>query len=228
MSKTITKKRCKTFLIVEDHPLYRDALGMMIRHSFPESETTGAESVAEAKKMLLDRSFDVLILDLELEDRPGLDLLEECKYLPNPPAVLVVSGHTRSDYVTRVLRFGAVGYVSKSAPKDELTEAIQSAFNGKLFLSKDVAKAVAEATIRNRDLPAHSVLSSRELEVFLLLARGLQPKEIASRLNLSVRTVAVHKFKAFQKTGLRNLVDLFRYCQEHSLLRYETNSNRLS
>lgn len=196
----------------------------MVRHGFPGCETIGVASVTEAKKVLLEESFDLLILDLELEDRPGLDLLEECKYLTKRPAVLVVSGHTRSDYVTRVLRFGALGYVSKTAPKDELPEAIRSVLNGKLFLSRDIAKEVATEMVRNRNLPAHAVLSSRELEVFLLLARGLQPKEIAARLNLSVRTVAVHKFNAFQKTGLRNLVELFRYCQAHDLLHYETMS----
>jgi DNA-binding NarL/FixJ family response regulator len=224
MPKTGPKKLCQRFLIVEDHPLFRDALRMMIRHAFPDTETVGVASVEEAKIALGEGFFDLLILDLELGDRPGLDLLEECKHLPSPPAILVVSGHNRSDYVTRVLRLGAMGYVSKMSPKDELPEAIRSVLNGKLFLSKDLAKAVATTMIRNRNLPPHSSLSGRELEVFLLLARGLQPKEIAARLSLSVRTVAVHKFKAFRKVGLRNLVDLFRYCQEHDLLHYETLS----
>lgn len=222
MPKTDLRQLNQRFLIVEDHPLFRDALQMMIQHGFPGSETVGVASVAEAKKVLLEESFDLMILDLELEDRPGLDLLEECKYLTKPPAILVVSGHTRSDYVTRVLRSGALGYVSKTAPKDELPEAIRSVLNGKLFLSNNIAKEVATEIIRNRNLPTHTVLSGRELEVFLLLARGLQLKEIAARLNLSVRTVAVHKFNAFKKTGLRNLVELFRYCQTHDLLPYET------
>jgi DNA-binding NarL/FixJ family response regulator len=228
MKKTKPSDTKKRFLIVEDHPLYRDAIGLMIQHWIAGAETVGVDSVDEAKKALLAKKFDLVILDLELEDRSGLDLLEECKFMEDPPAVLVVSGHTRSDYVTRVLRLGAVGYVSKSAQKDELQEAIHTVFGGRLFLSKDVARTVAEATIRNRNLPAHAVLSGRELEVFLMLARGLQPKEIAAALNLSVRTVAVHKFKAFQKTGVRNLVELFRYCQEHRLLKYETTGEPYS
>jgi DNA-binding NarL/FixJ family response regulator len=176
--------------------------------------------------MLMEKHFDLLILDLELDDRPGMDILEECKFLETPPAVLVVSGHTRSDYVVRVLRFGALGYVSKAAPKEELTDAIQSVLNGKLALSTDVARTVAESTIFNQNLPAHSLLSSRELEVILLLARGLQPKEIAARLNLSVRTIAVHKFKAFQKIGVKTLIELFQYCREHNMFRYETDMQK--
>lgn len=223
MAITISKAlptRTKWFLVVEDHPLYRDALELMIRHSFPDSEVLGVESAADAKKALNEGVFDLLILDLELEDRPGLDILEDCKCLEKPPLVLVVSGHTRTDYVTRVLRLGATGYVSKSAAKSELAEAIRSVVNGKLFLSRDVAEAVAHSTILNRNAPAHTILSNRELEVFLLLARGLQPKEIAQRLNLSVRTVAVHKFKALQKMGLKNLVEIVQYCQQHGLMKY--------
>jgi DNA-binding NarL/FixJ family response regulator len=98
--------------------------------------------------------------------------------------------------------------------------------NGKLALSKDVARTVAESTIFNQNLPAHSLLSARELEVILLLARGLQPKEIAARLNLSVRTIAVHKFKAFQKIGVKTLIDLFQYCREHNMFRYETDMQK--
>jgi DNA-binding NarL/FixJ family response regulator len=213
-------------LIVEDHPLYRDALELIVLSCYPDARTTGVESVLEAKRMLMEKHFDLLILDLELDDRPGMDLLEECKFLETPPAVLVVSGHTRSDYVVRVLRFGALGYVSKAAPKEELTDAIHSVLNGKLALSKDVARTVAESTIFNQNLPAHSLLSARELEVILLLARGLQPKEIAARLNLSVRTIAVHKFKAFQKIGVKTLIDLFQYCREHNMFRYETDMQK--
>ena len=197
--------------------MYRDALELIVLSCYPDARTTGVDSVLEAKRMLMEKHFDLLILDLELDDRPGMDILEECKFLETPPAVLVVSGHTRSDYVVRVLRFGALGYVSKAAPKEELTDAIQSVLNGKLALSTDVARTVAESTIFNQNLPAHSLLSSRELEVILLLARGLQPKEIAARLNLSVRTIAVHKFKAFQKIGVKTLIDLFQYCREHNI-----------
>jgi two-component system invasion response regulator UvrY len=213
-------------LIVEDHPLYRDALELIVLSCYPDARTTGVDSVLEAKRMLMEKHFDLLILDLELDDRPGMDILEECKFLETPPAVLVVSGHTRSDYVVRVLRFGALGYVSKAAPKEELTDAIQSVLNGKLALSTDVARTVAESTIFNQNLPAHSLLSARELEVILLLARGLQPKEIAARLNLSVRTIAVHKFKAFQKIGVKTLIDLFQYCREHNMFRYETDMQK--
>ena len=213
-------------LIVEDHPLYRDSLELIVLSCYPDARTTGVDSVLEAKRMLMEKHFDLLILDLELDDRPGMDILEECKFLETPPAVLVVSGHTRSDYVVRVLRFGALGYVSKAAPKEELTDAIQSVLNGKLALSTDVARTVAESTIFNQNLPAHSLLSARELEVILLLARGLQPKEIAARLNLSVRTIAVHKFKAFQKIGVKTLIDLFQYCREHNMFRYETDMQK--
>jgi DNA-binding NarL/FixJ family response regulator len=221
MNKSTSPGKKRRFLIVEDHPIYREAVGLMVRNWFPQSETVGVASVDEAKAALQKSHFDLVILDIELEDRSGLELLDDCKYMEQPPKILVVSGHTRSDYVTRVLKLGAIGYVSKSVSKDELEEAITTVFNDRLFLSKDVARTVAEATIRNHHLPAHAVLSGRELEVFLLLARGLQPKEIATALNLSVRTVAVHKFKAFQKTGIRNLVELFRYCQEHRLLKYD-------
>jgi DNA-binding NarL/FixJ family response regulator len=197
---------------------------MMVQHCVPGSDIVLVETAAEAKKLLTDQTFDLLILDLELEDRSGLDLLEECKHLEKRPSILVVSGHTRNDYVSRVLRAGAFGYVSKAAPKSELVEAISTVLEGKFFLSQDIARSVAESTVFKRNQPPHTILSGREHEIFLLLARGLQPKEIAARMNLSVRTVAVHKFKAFKKVGLRNLVELYRYCQEHDLLMYETTT----
>jgi DNA-binding NarL/FixJ family response regulator len=116
---------------------------------------------------------------------------------------------------------GALGYVSKSVSNDDLADAILAVIDNRLFLSNDVACIVAEASIRNHRLPAHAVLRGREFEVFLLLAQGMQRKEIAATLNLSVRTVAVHKLRSFRKTGIRNLVELFRYCQEHRLIKYD-------
>jgi two-component system invasion response regulator UvrY len=214
-----SKKR--RFLIVEDHPLYRQAVGLLIENWFPHSETVGVESVEKARAALQKHRFDLVILDIELGDRSGFELLQDCKSLGHPVKILMVSGHTRSDYVTRALKLGATGYISKLVSNDELEEALHAVLSNRLYLSKDVARTVAEATLRNHHLPAHAVLRVREFEVLLLLARGMRPKEIATALNLSVRTVAVHKFKSFKKIGIRNMVDLFRYCQEHRLLNYD-------
>lgn len=222
LGQSSSKKR--RFLIVEDHPLYRQALGLLIQKWFPHSETVGVESVEKAKFALHKYRFDLVILDIELGDRSGFELLQDCKSLEHPATILMVSGYTRNDYVTRALKLGATGYVSKLVSNDELEEALNAVLCHRLYLSKDVARTVAEATLRNHHLPAHAVLRAREFEVLLLLARGMRPKEIATALNLSVRTVAVHKFKSFKKIGISNMVDLFRYCQEHRLLNYDALS----
>jgi len=224
MKKSRFPEKKRRFLIVEGQPLYSEAVGLLIQNGFPNSETVRVKSVGEAKAQLQQTHFDLVTLDIELEDRTGFDLLEDCKLMEPPPKILVVSGHTRSDYVTRALKLGAVGYVSKLVSSDTLENAIHTVISDRLFLSEDVAHTVAEAAIRHHHLPAHAVLRGREFEVFLLLAQGMHRKEIAATLNLSVRTVAVHKLRSFRKTGIRNLVELVRYCDEHRLINYDNLS----
>jgi two-component system uhpT operon response regulator UhpA len=224
MNKSSFPEKQRRFLVVENQPLYSEAVGLLIRDCFPNSEIVRVKYAGEAKAKLQHSQFDLVTMDIELQGCSGFDLLEDCKHMQPPPNILVVSRHTRSDYVTRALKLGALGYVSKSVSNNELEDAIRTVINNRLFLSNDVAHTVAEATIRNHHLPAHAVLRGREFEVFLLLAQGMQPKEIAATLNLSVRTVAVHKLRSFRKTGIRNLVELFQYCQEHRLLKYDNVS----
>lgn len=209
----------KRFLIVEDHPIYRDGLQLIIRRTFKNCEAEGVASVQEAQRALGDEDYDMVIVDLELGDCSGLQVLEQCRTLANPPAVLVVSAYTRPDYVVRVLRLGALGYLSKSASKAELSQALVSVASGKRFVSQDIAEAVTRATVMDSQRPVHTVLGSRELEVFLMLARGLGPTEIARKLNLKVGTVTAQKYNIMKKTGLQNVAEVIRYCEEHRLLK---------
>ncbi len=204
-------------LIVEDHALVREAFVTMLRREFPDAVVMPTASCAEALGAARENMYDIALVDIELGDRSGMELTTELRTLPSPPLIIAVSTHQEETFVTRTLQLGARAYVAKDAPSSELFDAIRHAREGRSYISRDLAQRFADHAIRMKPTQneVHERLSNRELEILLQLARGKSPKEVASDLHMSVKTVGVHKHNVSRKTGLRSSIDMLKYCQSH-------------
>lgn len=205
--------------MVDDHALVREAFTTMLKNEFPDAEVTSVGTCAAAMAEARFHPYEVALVDIELGDRSGMELTTELRTLPNPPRIVAVSMHQEETFVTRTLQLGARAYVAKDAPPQELFDAIRFTLEGKSYISKDLAQKFAHQTIRRGSVEnVHEKLSNRELEVLMQLARGKSLKQVASDLSLSPKTVGVHKHNLCRKTGLRSMVDIVKYCQNHGLV----------
>ena len=210
----------KTILIVDDHAMFAETLGHFIHAVFNDSLILVVTSAQKAREELSRRHIDVLLIDLELADCSGLTLLSGFSEMIYPPAAIIVSMHLEATWIERALKAGAVGYVAKDSPPTEIITAINSVLRGKRYLSRSVAQSFAENAVR---VPVgtselHKALSQREFEIFLQIAQGKTLKAISQDLNLSAKTVSVHKHNISKKTGMHSVAQIARYCVEHGLL----------
>jgi two-component system invasion response regulator UvrY len=210
----------KTILIVDDHAMFAETLSQFIQKVYNETTILVVTSVAEAREKLSSLRIDVALIDLELADCSGLTLLSYLSHMSDAPAAIIVSMHLEAPWIERALKAGAVGYVAKDSRPDEVITAIDSVLRGKKYLSRSVAQSFAENALRvpfnGKEL--HHALSQREFEIFLQIAKGKTLKLISLDLNLSAKTVSVHKHNIFKKTGIHSAAEIARYCLENHLL----------
>jgi two-component system invasion response regulator UvrY len=205
-------------VIADDHAIVRKGLKEIIA-TVPELTITGeAGSADDLLTLLRSRQFDVVVLDLTLGMRSGLDLLKQIKSeFPGLP-VLILSMHAEELFAIRAFRAGASGYVQKESAPEELVEAIQRIASGGTYVSAKMASnIVGEISRDDRQKLPHERLSDRELEIFRLLGSGKTVGEIARALNLSVKTVSTHRSRIVEKTGLRNNAEITHYVITHNL-----------
>lgn len=204
-------------LITDDHAIVRDGLRQIV------SETTDITIVAEAAsasatlERLRSVNVDVLVLDLNLPDRHGLDLLAHVRALYPRLPVLILSVHKEPEYAIRLLKAGASGYVSKDVARDQLVDAIRKVARGERYIESDIAESVALRLVQHGDSLPHERLSDRERQVVLLIAAGKPPRTIAAELNLSVRTVGAHRARILEKMNLRNNAEIVQYILKNNV-----------
>jgi len=202
-------------LIADDHDIVREGVKQIVSETSDIVVGGEARSGAEALDLARVGGWDVIILDLNLPDRPGLDVLTQ---LHEIAPVLILSMHAEPSYASRALRSGALGYVSKSSAREDLVPAIRNVARGERFLTPALAQALAfDAMWPTRDR-SHETLSAREFQILCLIAAGKPPRDIAAELNVSVKTVATHRARLLQKMALRNNAELVQYAIEHHLL----------
>ena len=205
-------------LIADDHAIMRDGLKRIIE-GHDDLEVVG-EAIDGFQTMDWVRrgGFDVLLLDLSMPGKSGVDLIKQIKeYAPKLP-LLVLTMHEEELYAVRTIRAGASGYITKESAATLLIEAIRRIAMGRLFISPQVAEQLALNLMTNNDEQPHTKLSDREFEVFQLLAAGISVTNIAKKLHLSVKTVSTHKTHVLQKFGAHSLADLIKYAINHDLL----------
>lgn len=204
-------------LIVDDHEIARTGLRTMLAAGLPGAEFGEAASTAEALAGLEHGGWDLMLLDLNLPGRDGLDLLAELQASLFRTKVLVVSSYGEDEFAVRCLRLGADGFVAKTSGAREVQAAVRKVLGGGKYVTPRVAERLADALGAGAEGPPEEALTVRELQVLRLIARGLGPRRIAAELQLGERTVSTYRARLAQKLGLESNVELARYALQHRL-----------
>jgi DNA-binding NarL/FixJ family response regulator len=204
----------KSVLIVDDHPMMRRGLAQLINHEPDLVASCEAGTASQALNMVVARKPDLVIVDISLPDRNGLELIRDIQvfhpYLP----ILVISMHDESVYAERVLRAGGRGYIMKQEGGRKLMQAIRQVLNGQVYLSEKMSARVLDIFSGRKDDGIDSPverLSDREFEIFHLIGQGLGTREIADRLNLSRKTIEVHRANMRRKLNLKSGTEVVHY-----------------
>lgn len=205
-----------TVLIADDHDIVREGLKQIVAETDDIVVGGEARTGAEAVEQVRDRAWDVVILDLHLPDRPGLDVLAQIRALAPALPVLILSMQEQPSYAMHALKSGALSYVTKGNAREHLVTAIRKVARGERFLTPALAEALALDLVQPQR--SHRALSDREFQVLCLIAAGRPPRDIAAALNVSVKTVATHRARLLEKLALKNNAEIVQYAMEHELL----------
>ncbi len=205
-------------LIVDDHTIFRKGLSEILEQTPDISVGGEAGGGAQALEMLRKNRYDVLILDIQMPGRGGLEILKEVRKRFPEVGVLMLSMHPVEQYAVRAIRAGALGYLTKERTPYELIDAIRTVAAGRRYIDDTLAQQLAEEIGEGVSESPHERLSDRELRVMLLLARGKTVKEIAEDLCLSVNTISTYRARILSKMKMRNSAELAYYAVKRGLL----------
>ncbi len=205
-------------LIADDHAVVRAGLKQILSGIADLHVTAEAASGNETLAAIRAHRFDVIVLDMSMPGRSGLDLIRQVKEEQPHARILVLSMHQEDQYAVRALKAGASGYLNKDSAPEMLVGAIRKVASGGAFISPATAEQLAHGVIRGEERPLHTLLSDREFEVFQSLVAGESVSAIANKLNLSVKTVSTHKSRIMQKMGMQSATELIRYALENDLI----------
>lgn len=205
-------------LLVDDHAVVRDGIKRMF------DEQPGAVSFGEAStpsnalKLVDEQDWDVVVLDLSLGERSGLEVLKEVKKIRPKLPVLILSMHSEEQYARRAFKAGASGYLTKDCSRAELVGAIEKMVKGSKYVSPALAEKLIFDLERGTDGPPHETLSDREFEVMCLIASGKTVGEIAEILSLSDKTISTYRARILEKTGMKTNAELTHYAIQNKLV----------
>jgi two-component system invasion response regulator UvrY len=205
-------------LLVDDHAIVRRGMISLLREHFKDVEFGEAETSREGFASVLESGWDLVIADISMPGRSGLDLIQDIRGAKPDLPVLVVSAHPERDYAIRALKLGAAGYISKQSAGDVLVSAVRRVLAGGRYISPTLAELLAGSLSGGASDSSHESLSNRELQVLKLIASGQTIKEIGAGLALSEKTVATYRARIAEKMGLPTNVDLTRYAMRHGLV----------
>ena len=205
-------------LLVDDHVAIREGLSLMLTAAFPGSRFGAAGNAAEAMQLIATYPWDLVILDLNLPGRGGLELIRELKDAAPLMGVLVYTVHPSEQFGLRALRAGADGYVTKDQPACDIVDAIRRIRDGKRYIGPGLAESLAEYLSTGAPAASPDLLSDRELQILQALASGQTPTSIAASLNLSVKTVSTYRGRILEKLNLQSTADIVRYALQHQLV----------
>jgi len=204
-------------VMADDHAIVREGLKRIVS-SIEGMEVIGeAGNGTEVMQRVRELAFDVLVLDLSMPGRSGMELIKLVRAERPQLRILVLSMHQELQYAVRAIKNGASGYLTKESAPAQLEQAIRKVASGGAFISAEVAEQLALGAMPGSEGVPHESLSNREFEVLQLLVAGVSLTDIGTRLNLSVKTVSTHKTNLMQKMGLQNQNDLIRYAIKHGL-----------
>jgi DNA-binding NarL/FixJ family response regulator len=204
-------------LLADDHAIVRSGLKQILESDPDIKVVCEAGNGTEAVEFVRNNTIDIVVMDITMPGRNGLDALKDIKRIDMALPVLVLSMHPQEQYAVRVLRAGAAGYITKESAPDELVTAIKKAYHGGKYISTEVAELLAVHVERGDNAEPHKLLSDREFEVFILIGQGKSLTEIGEELSISVKTVSTYRTRIIEKTGISTNSSITRYCVQHSL-----------
>lgn len=205
-------------LVADDHIVVRRGLRMILLEGFPGATIEEVGDAEDLVKQVIKENWDVVISDLSMPGRSGLDALQQIKQIKPSLPVLILSIHPEDQYAIRVLKAGASGYLSKDMAPDELVIAVQKVMLGKKYITAAVAEKLTSIFDDDKNKAPHELLSDREFSVLKMLASGKSVSEIAETLFLSVTTVSTYRARIISKMNLKNNAELTLYAIENKLL----------
>ena len=205
-------------LIADDHELLRRRLKGILGEAFPRLQVGEAVDAAHALEAVAQQSWDIVLLDINMPGRSGLEVLQDLKRLYPAMPVIILSAFPEKDYAIRAFKLRASGYVSKQSASSELLAAIRKALSGGRYITPLLAEALAATLAGEAPAVPHELLSNRELQVLRMVALGRTLKEIATELCLSEKTIGTYRTRIAQKLGVGTNVELTRYAVRHQLV----------
>jgi two-component system invasion response regulator UvrY len=198
-------------IVCDDHPIVREGLARIMGAEADVQSVHEADCAQRLLDIVRDGPCDLVVLDVGLPGRGGLDVLRQLRQERPRLPVLMLSVHAADQYAVRALRAGASGYLTKDLAPEELIKAIRTVTRGHKYLTADVAERLARDLHQPSDRPRHDVLSEREFEVFVLIAAGRTVKEIAGELCLSDKTISTYRARILDKLDLKSNAEIVRY-----------------
>lgn len=214
----MSTKMITRILIADDHTIMRDGLKQILA-DYSDIEVAGeAGDGTEALQKIRQQEWDIVILDMSMPGKSGIELLKQIKTEKPALPILVLSMNKEEQYAGRALKAGASGYLCKDSASSQLVCAIRKVAAGGIFISPEAAEKMALRTIVTKsDAPPHTLLSDREYQIFELIIAGKGVTEMADILSISVKTVSTHKTRIMQKLSRPTVAELVRYAMEHGL-----------
>lgn len=198
-------------LIVDDYELIRHGLARIVAEEFPFAMILEASNGKEAEKAARNGNLRLIIMDMSMPDKTGLDVLKQLRAESIKTPVLILSIHPENQYALRVLKAGGNGYISKDCPRAEFVNAVTTILNGKKYVSAEVTEKLASRFDDDISKEQHELISDREMQVLKLIASGKTVSEAAEILSLSISTISTYRNRLLEKMNLKNNAELTHY-----------------
>lgn len=205
-------------LLLEDHPIFRFGVRHLLMQRWPEAVITEAGTLADALAVVRQQGFDVAVVDLNLPDSEGIEVVSQLRRTAPTLRLLVLSLNTEAAYARRALQLGAVGYLAKDRATEELITAVDRIAAGGRYITTTLAEELADLMTGEHKGAPHDELSAQEYRVMIHLAEGTRITDVATAMHLSPKTVSTYRARILDKLGVTSNVELARYCQTHQLL----------
>lgn len=205
-------------LIADDHSVVREGLKQILKQVISTALIEEAKNGDEALAFIKQQDYNLVIMDISMPGKNGLDVLKIIKDSEIKAKILVLSMHPQEQYAIRALKLGASGYLCKSSLYEELAIAIKTILNGKRYISSSLAESILFDSPDNRNKSPHEKLSEREFQIMRMLAKGISVGEIASELFISDKTVRTHRIRLLEKMNLKNNAELIVYAVKNNLI----------
>ena len=215
---SMSNKHTIKVLIADDHAIVREGLKQILADTKDIAVAGEAENGLEAIKMVRLGKGDVLLLDISMPDRNGIEVLKQVRKETPAITVLILTMHREDQYAIRALKAGAAGYLNKQSAPAELVNAIRQVASGRKYVSPTLAQELANQVNEERDVPLHETLSDREFQTLTMIASGKTVSDIARELVLSVKTISMYRARLLQKMKLRHNAELTHYAIKNQLV----------